>query len=103
MSQVGDVLWSIPRVTPTMLGGQFQCARGSVGESCEGPRAALSPIRPTPSWPPPWVMDLISMVLGIRSSEGAGGCTDLRLILDLKRVLMRVDLPRPLCPREGMS
>lgn len=41
-------------------------------------------------------MDLISMVLGILSS--GSGCTDLRLTLDLNRVFMRVDLPRPLCP-----
>lgn len=40
------------------------------------------------------------MVLGIRSSED-GGCTDFRLILDLKRVLIKVDLPKPLCPGEG--
>ncbi len=41
-------------------------------------------------------MDLISMVLGILSS--GSGCTDLRLTLDLNRVFMRVDFPRPLCP-----
>lgn len=39
---------------------------------------------------------MISMVLGIRSSEV--GCTDFRLILDLKRVLIKVDFPKPLCP-----
>lgn len=39
-------------------------------------------------------MDLISMVLGILSS--AVGCTDFRLILDLKRVLINVDFPKPL-------
>lgn len=44
-------------------------------------------------------MDLISIVLGMRSSEM--GCTDFRLILDLKRVLIKVDFPRPLCPGEG--
>lgn len=38
------------------------------------------------------------MVLGIRSSEV--GCTDFRLILDLKRVLIKVDFPKPLCPGE---
>ena len=36
------------------------------------------------------------MVLGMRSSEV--GCTDFRLILDLKRVLIKVDFPKPLCP-----
>lgn len=41
-------------------------------------------------------MDLISMVLGILSS--GFGCTDLRLTFDLKRVFIRVDFPRPLCP-----
>lgn len=46
------------------------------------------------------VMDLISMVLGMRSSEV--GCTDFRLILDLKRVLIKVDFPRPLCPTTMM-
>lgn len=50
--------------------------------------------RPRPS---PCVIDLISMVLGMRSSE-LGGCTDFRLILDLKRVLIKVDFPKPLCP-----
>lgn len=44
----------------------------------------------------PWLMDLISMVLGILSSELDG--TDLRLTLDLNRVFIRVDFPRPLCP-----
>lgn len=44
----------------------------------------------------PWLMDLISMVLGILSS--GPGCTDLRLTLDLNRVFIRVDFPRPLCP-----
>lgn len=38
------------------------------------------------------------MVLGMRSSEV--GCTDFRLILDLKRVLIKVDFPKPLCPGE---
>ena len=47
-------------------------------------------------------MDLISMVLGIRSSA-AGCCTDFRLILDLKRVLIKVDFPKPLCPGERMG
>lgn len=42
----------------------------------------------------PWLMDLISMVWGILSSSL--GITDLRLTLDLNKVLMRVDLPRPL-------
>lgn len=46
----------------------------------------------------PWLMDLISMVLGILSS--GLGCTDLRLTLDLNRVFMRVDFPRPLCPKQ---
>lgn len=41
---------------------------------------------------------MISIVLGMRSSEM--GCTDFRLILDLKRVLIKVDFPRPLCPGE---
>lgn len=43
---------------------------------------------------------MISMVLGMRSSEV--GCTDFRLILDLKRVLIKVDFPKPLCPGERM-
>lgn len=42
----------------------------------------------------PWLMDLISIVLGMRSS--AVPMTDFRLTLDLKRVFMSVDLPRPL-------
>lgn len=41
------------------------------------------------------------MVLGMRSSEV--GCTDFRLILDLKRVLIKVDFPKPLCPGERME
>lgn len=44
------------------------------------------------------MIDLISIVLGMRSS--VVGCTDFRLILDLKRVLIKVDFPRPLCPAE---
>lgn len=46
-------------------------------------------------------MDLISIVFGMRSSEV--GCTDFRLILDLKRVLIKVDFPKPLCPGERMG
>lgn len=42
-------------------------------------------------------MDLISMVLGILSS--GSGCADFRLTLDLNRVFIRVDLPRPLWPK----
>lgn len=56
---------------------------------------------PAPPRHPPCVMDLISMVLGMRSSEV--GCTDFRLILDLKRVLIKVDFPKPLCPGERME
>ena len=41
------------------------------------------------------------MVLGMRSSEV--GCTDFRLILDLKRVLIKVDFPKPLCPGDRMG
>lgn len=41
------------------------------------------------------------MVLGMRSSKV--GCTDFRLILDLKRVLIKVDFPKPLCPGERMG
>lgn len=44
----------------------------------------------------PWLMDLISTVLGIFSWAVAS--TDLRLTLDLKSVFIRVDFPRPLCP-----
>lgn len=42
----------------------------------------------------PWLMDLISIVLGMRSS--AVPITDFRLTLDLKRVFISVDLPKPL-------
>lgn len=42
------------------------------------------------------------MVLGMRSSE-VGCCTDFRLILDLKRVLIKVDFPKPLCPGDRMG
>lgn len=56
-------------------------------------------VRTSPGQHAPCVMDLISMVLGMRSSE-AGCCTDFRLILDLKSVLIKVDFPRPLCPGE---
>lgn len=38
------------------------------------------------------------MVLGILSS--GLGSTDLRLTLDLNRVFIRVDFPRPLCPEQ---
>lgn len=41
------------------------------------------------------------MVLGMRSSEV--GCTDFLLILDLKRVLIKVDFPKPLCPGDRMG
>lgn len=58
----------------------------------------LASLRPAPARHSPCVMDLISMVLGMRSSEV--GCTDFRLILDLKRVLIKVDFPKPLCPGE---
>lgn len=44
----------------------------------------------------PWLMDLISIVLGIFSWAVAS--TDLRLTLDLNSVFIRVDFPRPLCP-----
>ncbi len=44
----------------------------------------------------PWLMDLISIVLGIRSSSVV--IKDLRLTLDLKSVFINVDLPRPLWP-----
>lgn len=55
----------------------------------------------------PWLMDFISIVLGIFSWAVAS--TDLRLTLDLNSVFIRVDFPRPLCPvskntvREGDS
>lgn len=42
----------------------------------------------------PWLIDLISIVLGMRSS--AVPMTDFRLTLDLKRVFISVDLPKPL-------
>ena len=58
----------------------------------------LASLPPAPARHSPCVMDLISMVLGMRSSEV--GCTDFRLILDLKRVLIKVDFPKPLCPGE---
>lgn len=48
------------------------------------------------SWVVPWLMDLISTVLGIFSWAVAS--TDLRLTLDLNSVFIRVDFPRPLCP-----
>lgn len=44
----------------------------------------------------PWLIDLISIVLGIFSWAVAS--TDLRLTLDLNSVFIRVDFPRPLCP-----
>lgn len=46
--------------------------------------------------PIPWLMDFISIVLGIFSWAVAS--TDLRLTLDLNSVFIRVDFPRPLCP-----
>ncbi len=44
----------------------------------------------------PWLIDLISMVLGIFSS--AVPRKDLRLTLDLKSVFISVDFPKPLWP-----
>lgn len=44
----------------------------------------------------PWLTDFISIVLGIFSCAVAS--TDLRLTLDLNKVFIRVDFPRPLCP-----
>lgn len=99
---------------PTVSGGKLRCLQGAPpDQGLQGSRRASltqtfnmpssGDLALTPPAPPPrhspCVMDLISMVLGMRSSEV--GCTDFRLILDLKRVLIKVDFPKPLCPGEG--
>jgi len=56
------------------------------------------PAAETPTnWNSPWLTELISTVWGM---VWGGGVHDDRLILDLKSVFIRVDLPSPLSPTQ---